>query len=85
MHERGNGSGHLDSDKHPCRSEDLSSLVLGPDNTGDTQGEVGQVQKRVENDQVRRELEEIALPASPGLLVVTLVDLLNGGTVDVVL
>lgn len=47
VHQRGNGDGNLNGDKHPRSLVRLPRCVLGPDNTGNSQSEICHVQTRV--------------------------------------
>lgn len=78
VHHGGDGDGDLNGDEDPGRVVDGVASLLGPDDAGDAQAEVGQVERRVGEDEERDEPEEEALPAVPKVDVVAVVEVDDG-------
>lgn len=85
VHQRGNGDGNLNGDKHPGSLVRLPRCVLGPDNTCNSQSEVCHVQTRVGKSKQGHQLEDPSLPPLPDIGIIALVNRLNSAGVDDVL
>lgn len=82
MHERGDHDSDLNGDEHPGGGETGTSIVLGRDDTVDTQNQVAEVYCGVTKGQERSEEEDISSPALPDLGVVTVIETRNGTGLD---